>query len=233
MKNTEISLLLASHSPRRRELLSFIGIPFDVASTDVDEGLNPDESPKDYVLRLAEVKARAFSGRQPSPSALSRGERGLIIIGSDTAVVDAGETLGKPRDKSEAESMLRQLRGRTHQVYTAIALYDETSDTVFSELCISDVPMRDYSDVEMDAYIETGDPMDKAGGYAIQNGAFAPVEHFDGCFASVMGFPLCHLARSLKKAGIEVSADLPQACRSSLNYECTISDAVLRGDDIG
>ncbi|MBT4842299.1 MAG: septum formation protein Maf [Anaerolineae bacterium] len=205
-------------------MLSFIGIPFDVASADVDESLDPNESPRDYVLRLAEAKARALARNDA---------KAQIIIGSDTAVVDAGETLGKPRDKSEAESMLRQLRGRTHQVYTGIALYDERSDKVFSELCISDVPMRDYSDAEMDAYISTGDPMDKAGGYAIQNGDFAPVEHFDGCFASVMGFPLCHLARSLKKEGIEIDADLPQACSSSLNYECKISDAVLHGDNIG
>jgi septum formation protein len=224
VKNIEFSLLLASQSPRRRELLSFIGIPFDVASADVDESLDPNESPRDYVLRLAEAKARALARNDA---------KAQIIIGSDTAVVDAGETLGKPRDKSEAESMLRQLRGRTHQVYTGIALYDERSDKVFSELCISDVPMRDYSDAEMDAYISTGDPMDKAGGYAIQNGDFAPVEHFDGCFASVMGFPLCHLARSLKKEGIEIDADLPQACSSSLNYECKISDAVLHGDNIG
>ena len=224
--------------------MSFIGLPFDVASADVDESLDPDESPKDYVLRLAEAKARALAGggppRGPPPHPrrpLSLWERaegeGRLIIGSDTAVVDAGETLGKPRDKGEAESMLRQLRGRTHQVYTGIALYDETSDKVFSELCVSDVPMREYSDAEMDAYISTGDPMDKAGGYAIQNGAFAPVEHFDGCFASVMGFPLCHLTRSLKKAGIEIDADLPQACSSSLSYECKISDAILRGDIIG
>ena len=205
-------------------MLSFIGIPFDVASADVDESLDPNESPRDYVLRLAEAKARALARNDA---------KAQIIIGSDTAVVDAGETLGKPRDKSEAESVLRQLRGRTHQVYTGIALYDERSDKVFSELCISDVPMRDYSDAEMDAYISTGDPMDKAGGYAIQNGDFAPVEHFDGCFASVMGFPLCHLARSLKKEGIEIDADLPQACSSSLNYECKISDAVLHGDNIG
>ncbi len=211
--------------------MSFIGIPFDVASADVDESLLPDENPADYVLRLAEAKARAIISKSPPLAPPTSG--GRTVIGSDTAVVDAGETLGKPRDKREAKSMLRQLRGRKHQVYTGIAIYDETSDRVFSELCISDVPMREYSDAEMDAYIETGDPMDKAGGYAIQNGDFAPVEHFDGCFASVMGFPLCHLARSLKKAGMDISADLPEACRSSLNYECTISDAVLRGDTIG
>ncbi|MBT3187888.1 MAG: septum formation protein Maf [Anaerolineae bacterium] len=228
----ENTLLLASQSPRRRELLSFTGLGFDVASADVDEGILPDEETASYVLRLAEAKARA-SASQPSPSALSQGERGLVVIGSDTAVVDAGETLGKPQDTREAESMLRQLRGRTHQVYTAIAIYDETSDKGFSELCISDVPMREYSDDEMSAYIQTGDPMDKAGGYAIQHPEFQPVESFAGCFASVMGLPLCHLARILKKVDVDVQADLPLVCQSSLGYECTISDAVLLGENLG
>ncbi len=232
MKKNLPPLLLASQSPRRRELLSFTGLGFDVASADVDECILPDEKPADYVLRLAESKARA-SASQPSPSALSQGERGLIVIGSDTAVVDAGEILGKPRDTREAELMLRQLRGRTHQVYTAIAVWDETSDKVFSELCISDVPMREYSDDEMVAYIQTGDPMDKAGGYAIQHPDFKPVKEFTGCFASVMGLPLCHLVRSLKKAGIDAKTDIPLACQSSLEYECTISDAILRGENLG
>lgn len=220
----DISLLLASQSPRRRELLSFLGLEFSATSADVDENILPDEKPADYVLRLAESKARA--------SARDAREIGLVI-GSDTAVVDADEVLGKPRDTREAEMMLRQLRGRTHQVYTAIAVYDATSDKVFSELCISDVPMREYSDAEMDAYIQTGDPMDKAGGYAIQHPDFHPVEKFSGCFASVMGFPLCHLTRTLKKMGIDIDADIPQACQSSLVYECTISDAVLRGENLG
>ncbi len=220
----DISLLLASQSPRRRELLSFLGLEFSATSADVDENILPDEKPADYVLRLAESKARA--------SARDARDLGLVI-GSDTAVVDADEVLGKPRDTREAEMMLRQLRGRTHQVYTAIAVYDATSDKVFSELCISDVPMREYSDAEMDAYIQTGDPMDKAGGYAIQHPDFHPVEKFSGCFASVMGFPLCHLTRTLKKMGIDIDADIPQACQSSLVYECTISDAVLRGENLG
>ena len=240
------SLLLASQSPRRRELLSFTGLNFDAASADVDESILPDENPAEYVLRLAEAKAQACSSPTPNPSAetgegnspLSRfweraeGE-GRLIIGSDTAVVDADEILGKPKDAREAEQMLRQLRGRTHQVYTAIAVYDVKSDTVFSELCISDVPMRNYSDTEMKSYIESGDPMDKAGGYGIQNPDFQPVENFAGCFASVMGLPLCHLARSLKRAEIDVDANLPQVCQSSLGYECTISDAVLRGENLG
>ena len=233
------SLLLASQSPRRRELLSYIGIPFDVASADVDEGILPDENPAEYVLRLAEAKARAFPPLAPPEGGSTnsfprRGKAGMgAIIGSDTAVVDAGEILGKPQDTREAESMLRQLRGRKHQVYTAIAVYDVTSDQVFSELCISDVPMRAYSDDEMLAYIATGDPMDKAGAYAIQHPEFQPVESFKGCFAGVMGLPLCHLARTLKKAGIKADVNLPQICQSSLKYKCTISDAVLRGDDLG
>ena len=227
----ETSLLLASQSPRRRELLSFIGLKFDVASADVDERILPDEKPADYVLRLSVAKARAIP--QPSPSALSQKERGLVVIGSDTAVVDAGEILGKPRDKSDAELMLRQLRGNTHQVYTAITLFDKTSQEKYKELCISDVPMRNYSDAEMKSYIETGDPLDKAGGYGIQNDEFQPVEKFVGCFASVMGLPLCHLARSLKKAGLEVKTDIPQACKTFLDYECTVSDAILRGENFG
>ncbi len=239
MSTKKSSLLLASQSPRRRELISFLGIDFDVASADVDESLLPNESPADYVLRLAEAKARAFPPLAPPEGGRTgsfplRGKAGMgVIIGSDTAVVDAGEILGKPRDAREAESMLRQLRGRTHQVYTAIAVWDETSKKMISELSISDVPMRAYSDAEMLSYIETGDPLDKAGAYAIQHPEFHPVEEFEGCFASVMGLPLCKLARSLKKIGVDVDAEMPQRCQSSLDYECTISEAVLRGENLG
>ncbi len=223
------SLLLASQSPRRRELISLLGIPFEVASADVDESLLPDEEPADYVLRLAEAKAHPHPDLPPTEGV--RG--GRVVIGSDTAVVDVDEILGKPRDAREAESMLRQLRGRTHQVYTAIAVYDETSQKMFSELSISDVPMRDYSDAEMHAYIATGDPLDKAGGYAIQHPEFHPVENFAGCFASVMGLPLCHLARMLRKAGVPVDAEMPRRCQSTLNFTCEVSNAILRGDHIG
>jgi len=223
-KEGPLYLLLASQSPRRRELLSFTGLGFDLASANVDESILPDESPAKYVLRLAEAKARASARDAVDVQ---------VVIGSDTAVVDADEILGKPRDAREAESMLRQLRGRTHQVYTAIAIYSPEDGTLETELCISDVPMREYDDAEMDTYIQSGDPMDKAGGYAIQNAGFHPVENFSGCFASVMGLPICHTARALEKAGVAVSADMPQLCQSSLNYECTISPAVLRGEDLG
>lgn len=231
--NETKKLFLASQSPRRRELLGWLGFPFESMSADVDERTLPDENPADYVCRLAEAKARAYCN-QPSPPALSQRERELaVVIGSDTAVVDAGEILGKPGDACEAESMLRQLRGRTHQVYTGIAVYEVKSDRVFRDLCVSDVPMRGYDDEEMRAYVQTGDPLDKAGAYAIQHPEFMPVENFTGCFAGVMGLPLCHLARNLKKAGLQVEADLPAACKASLGYDCLISDAVLRGENLG
>ncbi|MBT3320837.1 MAG: septum formation protein Maf [Anaerolineae bacterium] len=219
MDKKQSSLLLASQSPRRRELISLLGVDFEVSSADVDESLLPNESPAKYVSRLAEVKARALA------------EKGNLIIGSDTSVADAGEILGKPRDKHEAEMMLKKLRGLTHQVYTAIALYDSESDQVFSALSISNVPMRNYSDAEIKSYIATGDPMDKAGGYAIQHPDFHPVENFSGCFASVMGLPLCHLTRMLREAGEPVDAEMPQRCQTALNYACDISDTILRGDD--
>ena len=249
IKKESSILILASQSPRRRELLSFTGIGFDVASADIDESILPDESPAKYVLRLAEAKARATSlapslrpyhtrrvpphGEGTDSFPMRRKARMGVVIGSDTAVVDVEEILGKPRDAREAEIMLRQLRGRTHQVYTAIAIYSPEDGMLETELCISDVPMREYNDEEMDTYIQSGDPMDKAGGYAIQHAGFHPVENFSGCFASVMGLPICHTARALEKAGVAVSADMPQRCQSSLNYDCTISPAVLRGENLG
>ena len=247
----EKSLFLASQSTRRRELINLLGFPFYSLVADVDEALLPDETPTDYVRRLAEAKARACcpdpslplaqhprtgakgegSGSFPLRGRAERG--GKVVIGSDTAVVDAGEILGKPEDAREAESMLRQLRGRTHQVYTGIAVYELESERVFRDLCVSEVPMRCYEDEEMLGYIQSGDPFDKAGGYAIQHEHFSPVENFKGCFASVMGLPLCHLARNLKKAGMPVDVDLPAVCKASLSYDCVISDAVLRGENLG
>ena len=199
-------------------------------SADVDESIRPDEDPADYVLRLAEAKARACCDR-PSPPALSQRERELIVIGSDTAVVDDRDILGKPKDASDAESMLRQLRGRVHQVYTAIALFDPESDQVITELSVTDVPMRDYTDAELEAYVASGDPLDKAGAYAIQNAGFHPVEKFDGCYASVMGLPLCHLTRSLKKMGLTPETDVPAQCQTTLAYDCSIYDAILRDEN--
>ncbi len=214
-------LLLASNSPRRRELLTLGGLKFNSASADVDETHIAGESPSEYVIRLAQAKARA---------AAEQAHDEQIIIGSDTTVAADNSILGKPKDKADAARMLNQLRGRVHQVFTGIAVYRARDEKMITELCAIDVPMRAYSDAEIAAYVQGGDPMDKAGAYAIQHAGFNPVEAMRGCYAGVMGLPLCHLARALKKMNVNFAADVSSACQSFLKYECPVSSAILRGE---
>jgi MAF protein len=219
--NDTAILLLASNSPRRRELLALGDWTYNVSVADVDETQLAGEAPRAYVLRLAQAKARAVAGR-------ARPEN--IIIGSDTAVIDGDEILGKPKDTADAARMLKQLRGRTHQVYTGVAVYRARDEKMLTELCVTDVPMRAYSDDEIAVYIQTGDPLDKAGAYAIQHAGFNPVASMRGCYASVMGLPLCHLTRALLKFDRSFSADISGACQNFLKYECPVFSAVLRGE---
>ena len=220
----DFELLLASNSPRRRELLALTGWKFRVRPAEVDEAQITGEKPGHFVLRLAKAKAQACAG-SCNP--------GMIIVGADTVVVDRDVILGKPKDLVDAKNMLVRLRGRTHQVFTGIAVMKKSIGHLVTELCITDVPMRAYSDKEMDSYIASGDPLDKAGGYAIQNPFFHPVESLSGCYASVMGLPLCHLTRSLQKIRVTPKTDIPAECQSSLGYTCPIFTAVLRGDQVG
>ena len=213
--------MLASNSPRRRQLLALGNWAFSVKVVDIDETPLADELPKNYVLRLAQAKALAVS-EMASPE--------NIIIGSDTTVVDGDSILGKPTDTQDAESMLKQLRGRTHQVYTGIALYRVQDGKMLTELSITDVSMRNYSNEEITAYIDTGDPMDKAGAYAIQHPEFNPVASKQGCYAGVMGLPMCHVLRALQKFDISPAADVPAACQSVLNFHCQVASAILRGE---
>ncbi|HNN13856.1 MAG TPA: Maf family protein [Anaerolineales bacterium] len=214
-------LVLASNSPRRKQLFGLGGWDFTVIVADVDETPLAQESPREYVLRLAQAKALAV---QP------RAESDAIIIGSDTTVVVGNEILGKPVDTADAERMLKQLRGRTHQVLTGVAVLRAGDSSLLTVCSITDVPMRNYSDEEIRAYIATGDPMDKAGAYAIQHPEFQPVAAMSGCFASVMGLPLCHILRMLDQVGISPAADLPAACQELLKYQCPVSDSILRGE---
>lgn len=214
-------LILASNSPRRRRLFALGGWDFQIIAADVDETPLENETPGEYVLRLAQAKALAI---QPKV------EPDAVIIGADTTVVHENSILGKPVDEADAERMLKRLRGRTHQVYTALALFNLRSGQTLTEICVTDVPMRNYSDDEIAAYIQSGDPMDKAGAYAIQHPEFQPVASMQGCYASVMGLPLCHLVRALKKLGIAPAGDVPAACQSLLKYECPVSSAILSGD---
>jgi MAF protein len=216
-------LVLASNSPRRRQLLALGNWMYNTIVSDVDESQLAGETPKDYVLRLAQAKTLAVTDRvQPEN----------IIIGSDTAVIFGDSIFGKPKDEADAEQMLKQLRGKTHQVYTGVAFYRVSDGKMLTELCITDVPMRAYSDEEITAYIQTGDPMDKAGAYAIQHPKFQPVESMHGCFAGVMGLPMCHVVRALRMLDVhaEHTADVPAACQSLLNYECFVSSAILSGE---
>lgn len=220
--NNEIILLLASNSPRRKQLLALGNWKFNVAVSDVDESQVNGETPQEYVSRLARAKALTAAAKAAPEN---------IIIGSDTAVVDGNEILGKPKDEEDARRMLKQLRGRTHQVFTGVAVYRVDDGSMLTELCVTDVPMRAYSDDEITAYVNTRDPMDKAGAYAIQHPGFQPVESMNGCYASVMGLPMCHVLRTLRKLGTPPLADVPSACQKLLNYRCPVSSGILRDEN--
>jgi septum formation protein len=217
-------LVLASNSPRRRELLALGGWKFESCSPEVNESHHPGEEAGAYVLRLAEGKARTCAATELHET---------IIIAADTTVVDGKTILGKPENAADAVDMLRKLRDHTHQVYSGICVIRTTDGNPGSDLCVTQVPMRAYDDQEIDAYVASGDPLDKAGAYAIQHPKFHPVERMSGCYASVMGLPLCHLTRTLRPFGIAPLTDISAECQSWLNYACPISAQVLRGEQVG
>jgi len=220
VNDRNILLTLASNSPRRQQLLSLGGWAFNIAIADVDERQLPGEKPGDYVLRLAETKA--FKSAEKAVP-------GNVVIAADTSVVDAGDILGKPVDTTDAIRILKRLRGHTHQVYTGLALLRASDDKLLTDLSITDVTMRNYHDDEIDTYIQTGDPLDKAGAYAIQHQGFKPVLEMTGCYASVMGLPLCRLARLLEEFDIPQKTGVGIRCQIELGYDCPVSNAILRG----
>ncbi len=223
----EVLLILASASPRRRQLLGLIGLPFVARPAGIDETPRDGERPSDYVRRVAREKVKE-NPKSQIPNTKKAGGWELIVA-ADTAVVIDGEILGKPRDREDAAAMLRKLRGRTHEVLSAIALVDVRDGQLREEFCRSEVTMRDYSDDEIADYAASGDPLDKAGAYAIQHNGFRPVEEFAHCYASVMGLPLCHLTRVLRSMGIEPRADVPVACQRFNEYECPVHAQILSG----
>ncbi|KAF0110892.1 MAG: Maf-like protein [Chloroflexi bacterium] len=217
-------IVLASNSPRRREILSWTGLAFTTHPADVDETPKDGESPEDYVRRLAENKAHVSSGFAPFNG---------LVLAADTTVSDELDILGKPNDIEDARKMLLRLRGRTHQVHTAIVVYIPSKGITERALCSTAVRMRKYSDGELQAYLDTGDSMDKAGAYAIQHSEFRPVVKFSGCFASVMGFPLCHFERTLRRMGYGERKEIPYRCQDQLSYSCPIYKHVLNGEEVG
>lgn len=180
-----LPLILASQSPRRRELLATAGIAFTVRVRQVEEVRGPGELPDAYVRRLARAKAEAaWEGRDE------------IVLGADTIVVLGQEVLEKPRDAADAHSMLRRLAGREHTVITGICLRHPKGSQVDSSA--TRVRFTPLSDAEIDAYVATGEPLDKAGAYAIQGRASKFVEGVDGCYFNVIGLPLSQVYRYLK-----------------------------------
>ncbi len=190
--------------------MALLGLPFTVATADVDERPQPGEDPRDMVQRLSRAKAQAVAGE---------GHRGLIVA-ADTVVVLDGHILGKPRDAGQAARMLRQLRGMEHWVYSGLTVLDTESGQSFSRLVESCVWMRAYVDDEIARYVASGDPLDKAGAYAIQHPEFAPVARLEGCYASVMGFPLCHLWHILRRMDVALPVSPVEQCAAQTNYHC-------------
>lgn len=204
-------LRLASASPRRRLLLPLLGSPVEAVATDVDERPLPDERPPELALRLA--KAKAAAAGPPDP--------GEVVIGSDTDVALEGRILGKPADDEAAREMLRALRGRSHEVVSGLAL--ESGPGSWADTVTTAVRMRDYSDREIERYVASGRPLDKAGAYAIQDQDFGPVAGIDGCYLNVVGLPLCAVSRGLRALGWPLQAErFEPPCRL-----CTLGRAAL------
>ena len=183
-------LTLASVSPRRRELLGQIGVAYLVSAADIDETVRPGEAPADYVVRMACAKARAVHERDTRPP----------VLAADTIVVIDGLILGKPRDQADGMAMLGRLSGRTHQVLTAVAL--ATAGGIALRVSTSEVRLRALTPAECAAYWESGEPRDKAGGYAIQGRGALFIEHLSGSFSGVMGLPLYETGQLLAAAGV-------------------------------
>ena len=221
-------IILASNSPRRLQLLSLGGWKFQIWPASIDESRLPGEAPEQYGLRVAEAKARAVIASDGSAFPANG-----LVLAADTIVIDGDELLGKPAGQADAGRMLRQLRGKPHRVCTALVLISVDNGRVVRDLCMTRVPMRNYSDEEISAYVASGDPLDKAGAYAIQHLGFHPVNNLMGCYASVMGLPLCHLVRALRQFDVAPQIDVPKACQAELDYDCPVFAAVLRGEQVG
>ena len=185
-KGNIMHLLLASQSPRRRELLGLFNIPFIVRTADIDETMDPSAAPYDEVARVSGLKA----------AAISRGEED-IVVAADTIVVCQGKVLGKPHSTEEAKAMLRLLSGRDHQVMTGMTVLQGSRAITVTE--VTDLHFRELSEKEIEDYVATGEPMDKAGAYGIQGGAALFCSRMEGDYYNVVGLPVCRLSQILQE----------------------------------
>jgi septum formation protein len=188
-------LVLASASPRRRRLLALLGVLFEVGAVDVDESVRADEDAAAVAARLAVAKALAASRRW----------EGSVVLAADTVVALEGHVLGKPTDPTDALTMLGRLRGRAHDVITGVAVARNGS-VIFESTTRTVVHMRDYGREDVEQYLASGRPFDKAGAYGIQDEDLQPVARIEGCYPNVVGLPLCEVARGLRTAGFRPAA---------------------------
>ena len=192
MSNEKLSLILASGSPRRREFFTRMGWNFTVVKPGTEERVHPGETPEQYVRRNAEEKAA-------DALALSGIADRAVAVAADTVVVQDGRILEKPKDPADAHRMLRELSGRTHQVMTGLCI--RTAAAMHSRTVVTDVEFKDLTDAEIDAYIRTGEPMDKAGAYAIQGLAAYMIRNVRGSYTNVVGLPLAETVEALAPFG--------------------------------
>jgi len=216
-------IILASGSPRRRELLALTRWAADVMPAMADECPLPGEQAAALAQRLSRLKAQSVAGQSPA---------GSLVLAADTVVVLEDALLGKPADAGEAREMLTRLRGRAHEVITGLALVVAGDSWEAHDACRTSVAMRDYTDREVDAYVHSGAALDKAGAYGIQDRGFEPVDMkcMSGCYANVMGLPLCHVARLMRLRGIEAVHDIPAACQAHTHYTCRLHPQILGAD---
>jgi MAF protein len=209
-----VPLILASASPRRQAFLRELGLSFRVVPADINETPQPGEAPTVLAARLAGSKAKAVAGKLQG-----QGEA-VVVIAADTVVALGRTLLGKPEDNADAQRMLLLLRDRAHEVHSAVSVLDMRSQRQETVVNTTTVWMRNYSDAEIDRYIESGDPMDKAGAYAIQHPTFDPAQRINGCLSGVMGLPLGALRDLLAQADIGLPRDVVEVCESQTHFPC-------------
>lgn len=188
-------IILASASPRRRELLKLIGLEFEVIPSDVEENIENEPFSIELIENLAVEKAVDVAEKIDFPA---------FVIGSDTVVLINNKVLGKPKDKEDAFNMLKMLGGKTHQVLSAIAVIDTEAGKILKDSVISDVTFKELSDEEIKSYIQTNEPMDKAGAYAIQGVGSIFVKSIKGCYFNIVGISVFKLAEMLKEFGVKL-----------------------------
>lgn len=206
----QCALILASGSPRRKELLGLFDIPFVVQPADIDETQIPGETPQEYVRRLAQEKGYVIARKSNLP-----------VLSADTIVEFEGQILGKPENRQDADRILQLLRGRSHRVFTAISLMHYSNGQRIERLVESDVLMRDYSENELQTYLDSGNWQDKAGGYAIQDPDFNPCAGYTGSYTNIMGLPVEALMPMLVEAGFTLRENLSEYIEDALGSNYT------------